>query len=126
MRPRQQLTLTCSVTGIKPFFSHDSVDASMGTDRVGASMGAGRVGASMGAGRVGAMMGDMDGADGVVPGLRDGRPSAHSEQHSHSTGTGQSATSTVKLAKSHMPSGMLPVKLLLSNCPVSGFADPGT
>lgn len=34
MRPRQQLTLTCSVTDIKPFSPHDSVDASMGTDRV--------------------------------------------------------------------------------------------
>ena len=105
--------------GMKPFFPqmiHDFGSSTMVADRVGASMGAAKAGSTMGG---------MDGADGVVLGLRNGYPFEHSEQHSHSTGTGQSATSTVKLAKLQIPSGILPVKLLFSNSPVSGFEEAG-
>jgi cytochrome c2 len=99
------------------------VGAAMGAARlsVGAAIGAARLGATMGAARVGAMMGDNDGAGKVGPGLGDigSRAFVHSEQHAHITGAGQSATNTVKFAKSHMSSGMLPVKRFFSNRPVS-------
>jgi hypothetical protein len=86
--------------------THDCVGAAIGANKVGAAIGANKVG--------GAVKGTRLGVDAALRAAV-----LHSEQHSHFTGTGQSATNTVKLAKSHMSFGMLPVKRLLSNRPVS-------
>jgi hypothetical protein len=91
---------------ISIFRPHDSVGAAIGAAKVGAAIGAAKVGAAIGTASLS-----------VGAGVR--ASFVHSEQHSHLTGARQSATNTVKFAKSHISSGMLPVKRLFSNRPVS-------